>query len=129
MAAPGTAAHVLSKQFPELTSDEVSCYVAHLKEQLGPTKSSAVYSLACRAAPIGDNPMGLRRGSIVEVEGERHIVLGSGFMTLELASLARPGQARTIDKDEFARLGVEGFRVCDPEESARLLEEAMGSKK
>lgn len=115
------AAHVLSKLYPELTTDEVSRYVTRLKETLGPSRSSAVYSLACRSAPIGDNPMGLGRGSVVEIEGEKYLVLGGGFMVLELASLARPGQPRTIDRDEFARLGEEGFRVCGSEESAAAL--------
>jgi hypothetical protein len=121
MHANPSAAHVLSKLYPELTTDEVSRYVVHLKETLGPSRSSAVYSLACRAAPIGDNPMGLRRGSVVEVEGEKYLVLGSGFMALELASLARPGRPRTIDRDEFVRLGENGFRVCGADESASVL--------
>lgn len=125
MGTNGTAAHVLSKLYPWLTTDQVSRYVNHLKEALGPARSSAVYSLACRAAPIGDNPMGMKRGSVVEVEGEKFIVLGSGFMTLELASLARPGQPRSIDKDEFARLGEEGLKMCGPEESDRILDEAV----
>lgn len=128
MGAAGTAAHVLSKQYPELTTDDVSRYVSHLKEALGPAKSSAVYSLACRSAPIGDNPMGIRRGSIVEIEGERFIVLGSGFMTLELASLARPGHPMTIGRDEFVQLGNKGFRVCDAEESVRILDELIGPR-
>ena len=127
MATIRPAAHVLSKQYPELTTDEVSQYVTHLKEALGPARSSAVYSLACRAAPIGDNPLGLKRGSIVEIDKERYIVLGSGFMTLELASLARPGQPLTIGKDDFTKLEDRGFRVLDAAESASVLDEVMGS--
>lgn len=125
MAGTGRAAHVLSKRYPELTTDEVSRYVSHLKEQLGPTKASAVYSLACRSAPLADNPMNLRRGSVVEIEGERYVTLGGGFMTLEFASLSRPGGHRTVGKDEFARLGAEGFKVLDDEASARALDAAM----
>ena len=122
-----TAAHVLSRYYPELTTDTVSRYVAHLKESLGPSKSSAVYSHACRAAPVADNPMGLQRGSVVEIEGERYLALGCGFMTLEFANLRRPEELRTLGKDEFVRLGEEGFRVLDPETSRQLVEEAMSA--
>lgn len=120
-----TAAHVLSRYYPELTTDDVSRYVTHLKETLGPSKSSAVYSHACRAAPVADNPMGLRRGSVVEIEGERYLALGCGFMTLEFASLSRPDQLRTVGKDEFARLGNEKFKVLDEESSRRILAETI----
>ena len=125
MPATGIAAHVLSKRYPELTSDQVSRYVAHLKQQLGPTKASGAYSTACRAAPLADNPLQLRRGSVVEIEGERYLTLGSGFLTLEFASLARPGTVRTVGKDEFARLGDAGFRVLDEAESEGVLNAAI----
>ena len=126
MATSGAAAHVLSKQYPELTTDEVSRYVAHLKESLGPARSSAVYSLACRAAPVAENPMGIRRGSVVEIDRERYIVLGCGFMTLELASLVRPAESKTIGKDEFMQLADRQFRVLDPDESAGIVDEVIG---
>jgi len=120
-----TAAHVLSRYYPELTNDDVSRYVSHLKEKLGPARSSAIYAHACRAAPVAENPMGLRRGSVVDIEGERHLALGCGFMTLEFASLERPDQLRTLGKDEFVRLGKERFKVLDESESARLVAEAI----
>lgn len=125
MANTNVAAHVLCKQYPELTSDAVSHYVHHLKDILGPAKASAVYSMACRSAPIGENPLGLRRGSVVEIAGERYLVLGSGFMTLELASLSRKTEVRTIGKDELIGLEAQGFRVLDDEESTEVLEQLV----
>ena len=127
MSAKPTAAHVLSKYYPELTTDLVSRYVTHLKESIGPSKSSAVYSHACRAAPVGDNPMGLQRGSVVEIEGEPYLALGCGFMTLEFASLRRPEELRTLGKDEFVRLGSDAFKVLDQDASARLIDEAIAA--
>ena len=121
----GKAAHVLSGQFPQLATDSVSRYVAHLKEQIGPSKASTVYSLACRVAPVGDNPLGLKRGSVVKIEGDRYLALGCGFMNLEFASLDRPGTLRTLGADEFVRLGNEGFEVLDEEQSERMVEQVM----
>lgn len=121
MAAIDKAAHILSKQYPELTTDAVSQYVTHLKKSLGPARSSAVYSMACRAAPVGDNPLGIKRGSIVEIEGERFIVLGCGFMTLELASLLQPEKSRTIGADEFVKLLSNGIKVLESDETNRIL--------
>lgn len=123
-----SAAHVLSRYYPELMTDDVSRYVTHIKEKLGPAKSSAIYAHACRAAPVADNPMGLRRGSVVEIEGERYLALGCGFMTLEFASLNRLDQLRTIGKDEFVRLGKEKFKVLDEEESHKLVDEVIASE-
>lgn len=123
MTNQSSATHVLSHRYPELTTDTVSRYVAHLKDTLGPAKSSAVYSLACRAAPVAENPMGIQRGSVVEISGEKFVVLGCGFMTLELASLARSAEPRTIGKDDFLQLESQGFKVLDPDESAKILEE------
>ena len=126
MASVGHAAHILAQRHPELTTDVVSRYVTHLKDTIGAARASAVYSMACRSAPVAENPMNLHRGSVVEIEGERFVVLGCGFMTLEFASLARPGALRTVNKDEFARLGAEGFKVLDEHESGRILDAAMG---
>ena len=125
MSGGATAAHVLSRYYPELTTDLVSRYVTHLKESLGPSKSSAVYSHACRAAPVADNPLGLQRGSVVEIEGEPYLALGCGFMTLEFASLRRPEELRTLGKDEFVRLGKESFKVLGPEESRELIDKTI----
>ena len=125
MASSGKATHVLCTVYPELMDDDVSHYVNHLKDTLGPSKASAVYSLACRAAPIGDNPLNLRRGSVVEIEGERYLALGSGFMTIEFANLARPGKARTVGPDEFVRLSGEQFRVLDEAQSKQVIEELL----
>jgi hypothetical protein len=121
----GKAAHVLSGRFPQLASDSVSRYVNHLKEQMGPSKASAVYSVACRVAPVADNPLGLQRGRIVQIQGDNYLALGCGFMNLEFARLDRPGTLRTLGADEFVRLGDEGFRVLDGEQSEQILEEVM----
>ena len=91
MASEGHAAHVLAHQQPELTKDEVSRYARHLKEALGPAKSAAAYSAACRATPIGENELDLHRGTVVELEGDKYLALGAGFLTLEFASLSHQG--------------------------------------
>ncbi|MEJ2575606.1 MAG: hypothetical protein P8106_02690 [Gammaproteobacteria bacterium] len=127
MTTTEKATHVLCNQYPELMTDDVSQYVNFLKGKLGPSKASAVYAQACRAAPVGDNPMGLRRGSVVEIEGERYLTLGSGFMNLEFANLGRPGVARTIGPDEFVRLSGQQFRVLDEAESKSVLGEVMSA--
>lgn len=119
------AAHILANRYPELTNDDVSRYVARLREKLGDARCSAVYSTACRSAPVGENPMGLQRGSVVEIEGERYLALGSGFLTLEFASLARPNQLRSIGPDEFARLQKDGFTVLPAEESRQIVDQAL----
>ena len=124
MATTSVAAHVLCKQYPELSSDTVSRYVHRLKESLGPARSAAVYAPACNAAPLAENPLGLRRGSVVEIGRERYLVLGSGFMTLELASLSRNTEVRTIGKDEFMGLQDQSFRVLDDAESESALDQA-----
>ena len=116
------AAHILANRYPELVNDEVSRYVARLREQIGDSKSSVVYSTACRAAPVGDNPLGLQRGSVVEVEGDRSVTLGCGFLTIELANLGRPGELRTLGPEEFARLKEGGFKVLPPDESQQVLD-------
>jgi hypothetical protein len=121
------ATHVLCNLYPELMTDDVSHYVNFLKDKLGPSKASAVYSVACRAAPVGDNAMGLKRGSVVEIEGERHLCLGCGFMNLEFANLGRPGIARTIGPDEFVRLSGDQFRVLDEAASKSVLSEVMSA--
>jgi len=115
------AAHIYSKKYPELARDEVSRYVAALKEKLGEKKIGAVYSAACRAAPVGENGMQLQRGSVVEMEGEKYLCLGCSFMALEFASLAQPGHLRTLDFAQFSNL-VKGIKVLDPEESQRVLQ-------
>jgi hypothetical protein len=127
MTTTDKATHVLCSVYPELMTDDVSHYVNFLKDKLGPSKASAVYSLACRAAPVGENPLGLRRGSVVEIEGEPHLALGSGFMNLEFANLARPGVARTVGPDEFVRLSGEQFRVLDDAQSQAVLNEIMAA--
>jgi hypothetical protein len=121
------AAHILANRYPELVSDEVSRYVARLREKLGDSKSSVVYSTACRVAPVGENPLGLQRGSVVEVEGERYVTLGCGFLTIELANLGRPGELRTVGPEEFARLKTGGFKVLPTDESQRILDEASAA--
>ena len=127
MTTDEKATHVLCNLYPELMTDDVSHYVNFLKDKLGPSKASAVYSIACRAAPIGANPMGLKRGSVVEIEGERYLSLGCGFMNLEFANLGRPGIARTIGPDEFVRLSGEQFRVLDEAQSKSVLSEVMSA--
>lgn len=127
MAKPGTAAHILAQKYPELTTDQVSRYVSHLKDSLGEKRASPVYSIACRSAPLAENPMGIQRGSVVLIEKGHYIVLGCGFMTIELASLDHPEQIRSIGRDEFARLGDEGFKVLSPEESAQLVESKINA--
>ncbi len=119
------AAHILANRYPELTNDAVSRYVEHLREKLGDTKSSVVYSTACRSAPVGDNPMGVQRGSVVEIEGERYVTLGCGFLTLEFANLDRPEQLRSVGPEEFARLKGAKFTVRSAEESREILDKVL----
>jgi hypothetical protein len=118
------ASHIYAHLYPELARDDVSRYVAHLKDRLGEKKIGGVYSVACKAAPVGDNPMGLRRGSVVEIEGERYLCLGSGFMALEFANLDHPGQGRTLDFHKFSEV-VSKMRVLDEAESGRVLKTVM----
>jgi hypothetical protein len=124
LAVIDRAAHILAGRYPELASDHVSQYVARLREQIGDSRSSAVYSTACRAAPVGENPLGLQRGSVVEIEGERYVTLGCGFLTIELANLGRPGELRTVGPEDFAKLKEGGFKVLSADESGLLLDEA-----
>jgi hypothetical protein len=119
------ATHIYGSIYPELSRDDVSRYVAHLKERLGEKKIGGVYSVACKAAPVGDNPLGLRRGSVVEIDGERHICLGSSFLALEFASLDHPGQGQTLDFQKFSTL-ISKMRVLDSEASRKVLSEVMG---
>jgi hypothetical protein len=126
MTRPDHAAHVLSHQYPELTRDDVSRYVTYLKEKYGPAKSAGVYSIACRAAPVGENPLGLQRGSVVTIEGERYVALGCGFMTLEFASLDRPNHVRSVGADDFVRLSKGEFHVLGSDESRDALNAIVG---
>jgi hypothetical protein len=119
------AAHILAQKFPELSTDRVSQYVTRLKEKIGLSKASAVYSVACRVTPIGPNPLGLQRGRVVKIEGDHYLALGCGFLNLEFANLDRPGILRTIDAEEFARLGDEGFQVLDDEQSQQIIEKSL----
>jgi hypothetical protein len=119
------AAHILAQKFPELSTDRVSQYVNRLKDKIGLAKASAVYSIACRVTPIGDNPLGLQRGRVVKIEGDHYLALGCGFFNLEFANLDRPGIFRTIDADEFARLSDAAFQVLDEEQSERIVEKAL----
>jgi len=119
------ATHIFSQRYPELARDDVSRYVAHLKERLGEKKVGGVYSAACTAVPVGQNPMHLQRGSVVEMEGEKYLCLGSSFMALEFANLDHPGQGRKLDFSQFSNL-VKEMRVADEAESKRLLQAAMG---
>ena len=73
MTERAIASHIYASIYPELARDDVSRYVSHLKETLGEKKVGGLYSVACKAAPVGDNPMGLRRGSVVEIEGEKYL--------------------------------------------------------
>lgn len=121
MSHPTKAAHTLGAQYPELMTDVVSSYVSNLKEKLGAANSSAVYSVACRSAPLPENPLALKRGSVVEIKGEKFITLGSGFMTLEFASLDRPGQLLTLGPSDYSHLDEKAFRVLEEDESEALL--------
>jgi hypothetical protein len=118
------ATHIYSSINPALSRDEVSKYVAHLKEKLGEKKIGGVYSVACRAAPVGDNPLGLRRGSVVDIDGEKHLCLGCSFMALEFANLEHPGQGQTLDFQKFSTLFPK-IRVLDAEEARRTLDTFM----
>ncbi len=121
------AAHILAHEHPELANDEVSRYARYLKETLGPTKSGAAYSMACRSTPIGENKLGLKRGSVVEIEGEKYLAMGCGFLTLEFTSLDHPGQIRTLDHADFSRVINGAFRVLSEDESRNVLEALMGA--
>jgi hypothetical protein len=121
MTGNAKAAHVLGSQYPELMEDAVSEYVSALRKRIGDAASSAVYSTACRSAPLPDNPIRLKRGSVVEIKGEKYLSLGSGFMTLEFASLDRAGTLLSVGPAEFANLEQRGFRVLDEQESQATL--------
>lgn len=118
------ASHVFAHIYPELARDDVSRYVAHLKERMGEKKIGGVYSVACKAVPVGDNALGLRRGSVIEIEGEKFLCLGASFMALELASLDQPGHGQTLDFQKFASL-LSKMRVLSKEESEQALQAAM----
>jgi hypothetical protein len=119
------ATHIYSHLYPELSRDDVSRYVAFLKHRFGEKKIGGVYSAACTAMPVGQNAMNLQRGSVVEIEGERYLCLGSSFMALEFASLEQPGHERKLDFTHFNSL-VKDMRVLSTEESRRVLESVMG---
>jgi hypothetical protein len=119
------ATHIYVHLYPELGRDDVSRYVAYLRDRKGEKKIGGVYSVACKAAPVGDNPMGLRRGSVVEIEDEKYLCLGSSFMALEFASLEHPGQGLTMDFQGFSKL-LSKMRVLDPEASKEALASFMG---
>lgn len=124
MSERPVASHIFAHIYPELARDDVSRYVAYLKEHLGEKKISGVYSVACKAAPVGENPLGLRRGSVVEIDGEKFLCLGASFMAIELASLDHPGQGQTLDFHKFAAV-ISKMRVLSPEESEQALKAAM----
>lgn len=119
------ATHIYVHLYPELGRDDVSRYVAYLRERMGEKKIGGVYSIACKATPVGENPLGLQRGSVVEIEGEKYLCLGCSFMALEFASLEHPGQALTMDFQSFNKL-LSKMRVLDPEASRVTLASFMG---
>jgi hypothetical protein len=125
MTERAIASHIFAHIYPELGRDDVSQYVHHLKDKLGEKKIGGIYSVACKAAPVGANPLGLQRGSVVEIEGERFVCLGSSFMALEFASLDHPGQGQTLDFHKFNVL-FSKIRVLDKDESHKALQESMG---
>jgi hypothetical protein len=125
MTERAIASHIYASIYPELARDDVSHYVSHLKEKLGEKKIGGLYSVACKAAPVGDNPLGLRRGSVVEIEGEKYLCLGASFMALEFASLEHPGQGQTLDFQKFSSL-FSRIRVLGQEESQQALQAVMG---
>lgn len=113
----------------ELSNDETSRYISTLPKG---SSHAVVTTVACRAFPIGENPWGMDRGHVVELQGDRYLVLGQMDNVVQLARLGdvhHSKELRRLSVSELEKMDQDGnLVVYDQARSQQALEEKIGPR-